>query len=186
MELSWILTAFRMQGLQTIGLSAVQTGMDNVRNMTGSPIAGLDPHELIDVRPLNYGAQHVLNIIGCASCDELQGCSHHANCQAACVPGLGGAAGMMHAVTAHFGRRPDITTAHLINRSASKCPQAMWQICALCSGAGQVAKVRLCRFKACECRVYWHILPRQLSLPRTSSVSTAVRCALHALQRSTT
>ena len=49
----------RMQGLQTIGLSAVQTGMDNVRNMTGSPIAGLDPHELIDVRPLNYGAQHV-------------------------------------------------------------------------------------------------------------------------------
>ncbi|CAK0785196.1 hypothetical protein CVIRNUC_008402 [Coccomyxa viridis] len=41
-------------GLQTIGLSAVQTGMDNVRNMTGSPIAGLDPHELIDVRPLNY------------------------------------------------------------------------------------------------------------------------------------
>ena len=48
-----------MQGLQTIGLSAVQTGMDNVRNMTGSPIAGLDPHELIDVRPLNYGVQRV-------------------------------------------------------------------------------------------------------------------------------
>ena len=58
MELSWILTAFRMQGLQTIGLSAVQTGMDNVRNMTGSPIAGLDPHELIDVRPLNYGPEY--------------------------------------------------------------------------------------------------------------------------------
>lgn len=32
------------------------TGMDNVRNMTGSPIAGIDPHELLDVRPLNYGA----------------------------------------------------------------------------------------------------------------------------------
>ena len=44
------------QGLQTIGLSAVMTGMDNVRNMTGSPIAGIDPHELLDVRPLNYGA----------------------------------------------------------------------------------------------------------------------------------
>ena len=69
-----------MQGLQTIGLSAVQTGMDNVRNMTGSPIAGLDPHELIDVRPLNYGAQHALNISGCASCDDVQGCSYHANC----------------------------------------------------------------------------------------------------------
>ncbi len=45
-----------LQGLQTIGLSAVMTGMDNVRNMTGSPIAGIDPHELLDVRPLNYGA----------------------------------------------------------------------------------------------------------------------------------
>ncbi len=44
------------QGLQTVGLSAVMTGMDNVRNMTGSPIAGIDPHELLDVRPLNYGA----------------------------------------------------------------------------------------------------------------------------------
>ena len=44
------------QGLQTVGLSAVQTGMDNVRNMTGSPIAGIDPHELVDVRQLNYGA----------------------------------------------------------------------------------------------------------------------------------
>ena len=52
------LTLSHTQGLQTIGLSAVQTGMDNVRNMTGSPIAGIDPHELIDVRPLNYGAQH--------------------------------------------------------------------------------------------------------------------------------
>jgi ferredoxin-nitrite reductase len=30
--------------------------MDNVRNMTGSPIAGIDPHEFLDVRPLNYRA----------------------------------------------------------------------------------------------------------------------------------
>ena len=44
------------QGLRTVGLSSVQTGMDNVRNMTGSPIAGIDPHEYIDVRQLNYGA----------------------------------------------------------------------------------------------------------------------------------
>jgi sulfite reductase beta subunit-like hemoprotein len=27
-----------------------QAGMDSVRNLTGSPIAGLDPHELLDVR----------------------------------------------------------------------------------------------------------------------------------------
>ncbi|KAL3141562.1 hypothetical protein ABBQ32_004808 [Trebouxia sp. C0010 RCD-2024] len=39
-------------GLQSVGLSSVQTGMDNVRNMTGSPIAGIDPHEFIDSRPL--------------------------------------------------------------------------------------------------------------------------------------
>lgn len=26
-----------------------------MRNMTGSPIAGIDPHEFLDVRPLNYG-----------------------------------------------------------------------------------------------------------------------------------
>ena len=65
------LTASRMQGLQTIGLSAVQTGMDNVRNMTGSPIAGIDPHELIDVRPLNYGAQRALHAPGCAISNGL-------------------------------------------------------------------------------------------------------------------
>ena len=29
--------------------------MDNVRNMTGSPIAGIDPHEFLDVRRLNKG-----------------------------------------------------------------------------------------------------------------------------------
>ncbi len=45
-----------LQRLPSVGLSAVQTGMDNVRNMTGSPIAGIDPHELIDIRKLNYGA----------------------------------------------------------------------------------------------------------------------------------
>ena len=111
-----------MQGLQTIGLSAVQTGMDNVRNMTGSPIAGLDPHELIDVRPLNYGAQHVLDGIACASCDDSQGCPHHANCQAARVPGVGGAAGAMHAVTAHLRRRPNITAAHMMLRISLRLP----------------------------------------------------------------
>lgn len=44
--------------------------MDNVRNMTGSPIAGIDPHELLDVRPLNYGAsvlakEHSLALLRC-------------------------------------------------------------------------------------------------------------------------
>ena len=28
------------------------SGMDNVRNLTGNPLAGIDPHELVDTRPL--------------------------------------------------------------------------------------------------------------------------------------
>lgn len=38
--------------LEANGLTSFMSGMDNVRNLTGSPIAGLDPHELVDVRPL--------------------------------------------------------------------------------------------------------------------------------------
>lgn len=38
-----------------LSLSVVCAGMDNVRNMTGSPIAGIDPHEFIDSRPLCKG-----------------------------------------------------------------------------------------------------------------------------------
>lgn len=39
-------------GLIDRGLTSFMSGMDNVRNITGSPIAGIDPHELIDSRPL--------------------------------------------------------------------------------------------------------------------------------------
>nr|QBQ03924.1 ferredoxin-nitrite reductase [Haematococcus lacustris] len=41
-----------IEGLLAHGLTSFQSGMDNVRNLTGNPIAGLDPHELIDTRPL--------------------------------------------------------------------------------------------------------------------------------------
>ena len=34
------------------GLTSIMSGMDNVRQVTGSPIAGVDPHELADTRPL--------------------------------------------------------------------------------------------------------------------------------------
>lgn len=44
-----------MKGLVAVGLSSVMSGMDNVRNLTGSPIAGIDPHELVDSRPLCHG-----------------------------------------------------------------------------------------------------------------------------------
>lgn len=38
-----------------LSLCVMCAGMDNVRNMTGSPIAGIDPHEFIDSRPLCKG-----------------------------------------------------------------------------------------------------------------------------------
>ena len=38
--------------LAAVGLTPLQSGMDNVRQITGSPIAGVDPHELADTRPL--------------------------------------------------------------------------------------------------------------------------------------
>ncbi len=41
-----------LQQLQACGLTSVQSGMDNVRNLTGSPVAGIDAAELIDTRPL--------------------------------------------------------------------------------------------------------------------------------------
>lgn len=37
-------------GLIERNMSSYQSGMDSVRNLTGSPIAGLDPHELLDTR----------------------------------------------------------------------------------------------------------------------------------------
>ncbi|WP_020475377.1 NirA family protein [Zavarzinella formosa] len=37
--------------LQDLGIQARGSGADNIRNVTGSPTAGIDPHELIDTRP---------------------------------------------------------------------------------------------------------------------------------------
>jgi len=41
-------------------LTSFQTGMDSVRNLTGNPIAGIDPHEVIDTRPLLREMQDML------------------------------------------------------------------------------------------------------------------------------
>jgi ferredoxin-nitrite reductase len=46
--------------LSQAGLTSVQSGMDNVRNITGSPVAGLDAHELIDTRGLVRNLQDVI------------------------------------------------------------------------------------------------------------------------------
>ena len=43
-----------------VGLTSMQSGMDNVRNITGSPVAGLDASELIDTRGLIYKLQDMI------------------------------------------------------------------------------------------------------------------------------
>lgn len=45
---------------EQVGLTSVQSGMDNVRNITGSPVAGIDADELMDTRDL---VQHVQDMI---------------------------------------------------------------------------------------------------------------------------
>ncbi|CAD7698917.1 unnamed protein product [Ostreobium quekettii] len=49
-----------IDAVQAIGLTSYQTGMDNVRNITGNPIAGLDPHELVDTRPICQEIQDMI------------------------------------------------------------------------------------------------------------------------------
>ncbi len=47
--------------LQSAGLNSIQTGMDNVRNIMGCPVAGLHPKEWIDASPLVFAlTQHIL------------------------------------------------------------------------------------------------------------------------------
>lgn len=51
-----------VEAIQDIGLSSRGAGADNIRNVTGSPTAGIDPQELIDTRP--YAREwhyHILN-----------------------------------------------------------------------------------------------------------------------------
>lgn len=40
-----------IKGLESVGLTSLQSGMDNVRNPVGNPLAGIDPHEIVDTRP---------------------------------------------------------------------------------------------------------------------------------------
>jgi len=51
-----------VQGIESLGLWSRGAGADNIRNVTGSPTAGIDPQELIDTRP--YAREwhfHILN-----------------------------------------------------------------------------------------------------------------------------
>lgn len=46
--------------IKSVGMTSVQSGMDNVRNITGSPLAGLDKDELIDTRELVQKVQDMI------------------------------------------------------------------------------------------------------------------------------
>jgi ferredoxin-nitrite reductase len=51
-----------VEGIQDLGLASRGSGADNIRNVTGTPTAGIDPQELLDTRP--YAREwhfHILN-----------------------------------------------------------------------------------------------------------------------------
>src|SRR6266566_7594948 len=51
-----------IEGIQDIGLCSRGSGADNIRNVTGTPTAGIDPQEMLDTRP--YAREwhyHILN-----------------------------------------------------------------------------------------------------------------------------
>ncbi len=48
------------QQFEQAGLTSIQSGMDNVRNITGSPVAGIDADELIDTRGLVRKVQDMI------------------------------------------------------------------------------------------------------------------------------
>lgn len=49
-----------LRRLKDVEMTSVQSGMDNVRNITASPVAGLDANELIDVRELVQQVQDMI------------------------------------------------------------------------------------------------------------------------------
>src|SRR5262249_60398086 len=51
-----------VEAIQDLGLASRGSGADNIRNVTGTPTAGIDPKELLDTRP--YAREwhfHILN-----------------------------------------------------------------------------------------------------------------------------
>jgi ferredoxin-nitrite reductase len=49
-----------MAELERVGLTSRQSGHDNPRNITGNPLAGIDPEEFLDTRPLVAAIQAAL------------------------------------------------------------------------------------------------------------------------------
>src|SRR5438270_5124969 len=49
-----------LTAIDELGLTSRGAGADNIRNLTGSPLAGIDPQELIDTRPLTRALYHYI------------------------------------------------------------------------------------------------------------------------------
>ncbi len=49
-----------LAGMERVGLTSRQSGHDNPRNITGNPLAGIDPEEIVDTRPLVDAIQAAL------------------------------------------------------------------------------------------------------------------------------
>ena len=49
-----------MVKMAEVGLTSRQSGHDNPRNVTGNPLAGIDPEEWVDTRPLVANIQAAL------------------------------------------------------------------------------------------------------------------------------
>lgn len=47
--------------VQSLGMCSRGSGADNIRNITASPLSGLDPTELLDVQPLASALQHYIS-----------------------------------------------------------------------------------------------------------------------------
>ncbi len=50
-----------LNAVQQLGLRSHGSGADNIRNVTASPVSGLDPTELIDVMPFAEAMQHYIS-----------------------------------------------------------------------------------------------------------------------------
>ncbi|MYI72133.1 MAG: ferredoxin--nitrite reductase, partial [Synechococcus sp. SB0673_bin_10] len=51
-----------LERLKAVGITTLQSGFDNPRNVTGNPLAGIDPHEILDTRPHTQALQdHLTN-----------------------------------------------------------------------------------------------------------------------------
>lgn len=54
--------------VESLGMTSRGSGADNIRNITASPLSGLDPTELLDVQPLAAALQHYIS-----NCRDLYG-----------------------------------------------------------------------------------------------------------------